>query len=633
MVYRLLILIALLFAATQESKASHIVGGEVYYTCLEGLDYRVRLIIYQDCLEGQLDAIKEDTPAYIGVFNMNTFQGKINQYRASSITKVPANFSNECVKNPPLLCLNRVEFVFTVTLAPNTPYRILYQRCCRNRNILNIDEPETTGASYFIDIPPAPIGGICNTSAVFKNFPPQIICINNPLIYDHSATDADGDSLSYEFCTAYTGGSIDNPRPEVFPSTIPPPVRYVGGHTAPRPMLGNPVIQINPTTGMISGTPNKQGRYVVTVCCHEWRNGVRINTIRREFQFNVTNCSKAVVANMPQFSDEFNTYVVECSKFNIKFINQSSGGFKYRWYFQYPDLSITSTDFEPEYTYPDTGTYAVKLIVNEGSTCPDSITRIVKVYPTFTTDFSIDGLPCPNSEVKFTDLSVATHPPVTSWSWSFGDTKTSSEQNPVHIYSNGGDYKVRLISTSVKGCKDTAVKDFGVEKFKAFAGNDTIIVRGETINFNATGGVEYTWTPSERLMPSNVANPSGHFPDTGWFAYNVHVKSAAGCEGDDSIKILVVNDPYLFMPSAFTPNRDGLNDFLRPIAAGYRNVRFLRVFNRWGQVVFQSNNFAEGWDGTFNGKVAEMGVYFWVLGVTDRFGKEELIKGDITLIR
>src|SRR5690606_34288231 len=258
------------------------------------------------------------------------------------------------------------------------------------------------------------------------------------------AIDADGDSLSYEFCESYSGGTPNAPKPfppQTLPG-LPPTVIYQGFYSATMPMSGSPQIQINPTTGMISGTPNMLGRYVVTVCCHEWRNGKIINTVKREFQFVVTNCSKAVVANIPQFSDEFNTYIVQCESNTVKFLNQSSGGFSYLWDFGVPNA--TSKEFEPAFTYPDTGVYTIKLVVNRSSTCPDSISRLVKVYPDYTADFVTNGLKCPNAPISFSDLSDGTYKPVVNWNWNFGDGTGSTEQNPVHIYNNGGEYNVQL---------------------------------------------------------------------------------------------------------------------------------------------------------------------------------------------
>lgn len=635
-----------------EASATHIVGGGITYRCLgpdgSGRDrYEIKVEIYQDCLNGLDIAINEDNPAYIGIFS-NDGQVSIRDSigrRANGDTVanfVPPNFSNECVNNPPTLCLRRLEFKNIYSLPRNSSgYKIVYIRCCRNESIVNIINPGQVGATYFTDIPPSNEVQ-CNTSARFNNYPPQIICINTPLYYDHSAFDADGDSISYELCEAYPGGTANVPKPTPTPF-LPPPISqpnnnppsfgYSSGFSPAQPMGGNPLIQINPETGIITGTPNLQGRFVVSVCAHEWRDGSKINTVRREFQFTVTNCSKKVVAGIPQFSDEYNTYIVECESKTVDFVNTSSGGFKYDWDFGIP--GATSTDFEPTYTYPDTGVYEVKLIVNKGTTCQDSIKRFVKIYPEFTSDFNFDGLKCPNAEINFLDQSFATFGPVTKWSWDFGDGNTSQAENPSHRFARGGQYNIQLISTSIKGCTDTTSQVIDIDKFRPFVGNDTIIVQGESVFFNATGGVDYEWTPGTNLNATNISNPIGYYPDTGVYSYDVRIKSPAGCEGNDSISVWVVGQGSLFVPSAFTPNGDGLNDYVRPLTVGYSSIEYFRIFNRWGQLVYESTSISDGggWDGTFNSQKCDIGTYYWLLSATDKDGADVFRKGDVTLIR
>lgn len=363
-----------------------------------------------------------------------------------------------------------------------------------------------------------------------------------------------------------------------------------------------------------------------------------INTVTREFQFVVTNCSKAVVANIPQLSDEPNTYIIQCSGYTVRFYNYSTGAnmanpFAYSWDFGVEGNGDTSHLKEPEYTYPDTGTYVVKLVVNRGSTCTDSISRLVKVYPYLTAEFTFDGLPCPNVPIQFNNHTESTYKPVNFTSWNFGDGEWGGLENPVHAYSKGGRYPVTLVSKNIKGCADTVIHEIDVEDFRPFAGNDTIIVKGESIIFNATGGNVYTWTPPTWLNNPYVANPIGYYPDTTRITYAVHIASESGCEGEDSINVWVVNQSAVFVPSAFSPNGDGKNDRLRPIGIGYRNVNFFRVFNRWGQAVFYGSRFTDGWDGSYQGHPADIGTYFWVLSIIDRFGEEHLMKGDATLVR
>jgi len=626
------------------AKATHIVGGEFQFVNINQpgdvttLHYRITFNLYMDCINGEPGAIQREEEGFFFLYSntsprvlVDSFKIPKDQIRSG---RIPADFSNDCINNPPNTCLLRNVYEFDV-IAPNnnSGYYLATNNCCRNETVLNIINPSTTGASYYIYLPPLPLK---NNSASFKNFPPQIICVNNPFVYDHSAIDPDGDSLSYSFGPAFNA-KITTSGNNISPVPSPPPynpVTYALGFNALKPMGGNPVLQINPATGLITGTPTEPGRFVVSVYCFEWRNNVIIDTIIREFQFVVTNCSKAVVANIPQYSEEFNTYIVECKNFTVHFDNLSEGGFSYFWDFGINTAQDdTSNEFEPTFTYPDTGIYIVKLVVNRGSTCPDSITRFVKVFPSFAGYFNYSGLPCPNTPISFRDSSISTTNMANFWLWRFGDGDSSFSQDPVHFYREGGDYNVIMISKNPKGCTDTVRQMVNIERFHPFAGNDTIIVKGETIGFDAQGGNTYLWTPATNLSNPNIGNPQGYYPDTGHFAYNVYIKSVGQCEGNDSIRIWVVGQSSIFVPTGFTPNGDGVNETLRPFGVGYRNINYFRVFNRWGEQVFYTTKFNEGWDGRFKGMPQDIGTYYWVLSITNRVGKEEIVKGDSALIR
>lgn len=638
--FRILLSCLFIMLAVIPARASHLVGGEITYQHVSGNLYVIRIDIYQDCISGAPEAISQDNPAYVTIFTGDGIRfGNSFSVPGPESIAVPDNFSNDCINNKPPTCLRRQSFTWTVDLPPSANgYYIVYQRCCRNVTVLNLVNPASVGATYYAIIPPATQENLnTNSSAVFRNYPPQIICINNPLVYDHGATDTDGDSLSYEFCTAYTGGSPDSSKPvprSIFFRTV----NYQPPFSAGSPIGGSPAIQIDPRTGIISGTPTRSGRYVVAVCCHEWRNGVRINTVTREFQFVVTDCSRVVVANIPQLSEEFNTYIVKCDGYNVRFSNLSTGANDswdaYSWDFGVPGTNADTSHLrEPEFTYPDTGTYTVKLVVNRNSTCRDSITRLVKVYPNFNADFDWNGKPCPSEPISFTNKVTSTFQPVVFYSWNFGDSSSSTEANPSHVFATGGDYTVILYSRNVKGCEDTAVRIVPIERFTPRAGNDTIIVQGESVIFNASGGNYFTWKPWTYLNHAYIPNPIGFYPDTGKISYEVEISSEGGCVGRDTIQVWVVGQSSVFVPNAFTPNGDGRNDVLKPIGIGYRNMNYFRVFNRWGQQVFYTTKFDDGWDGRNQGAQADIGTYFWVLSINDRFGNEEMLKGDAILIR
>ena len=620
--------------------ATHIVGADFTYQLINrDLNrYQIKLTLYQDCIAGDPTAISQDNPAKIRVYRLAGRASSLVQnlnvsWQPGGPETVDPGFSNACINNPPATCLKRSVFIANVDIPRDSvnSYLITYQRCCRNAQVNNIATPDATGATYYCIIPPLSAGQ--NSSAVFKTNPPQIICVNNPLIYDNSARDPDNDSLSYELCEAYEGASSGDPIPE----PLPPPyaqVRYISGFSPLNPFPSNPRVQIDPKTGILTAKPTMQGRYIVTVCCHEWRNGVKINTTKREFQFVVTNCSRAVVADIPQYSSQFNTYIVECRSRTVKFDNISSGGFAYHWDFGVPGTDAdTSNDFSPTFTYPDTGTYVVKLVVNPASTCRDSIERYVKVYPEFKPDFDFSGLPCPGSPIRFRDQSTTTYGSVDNWKWDFGDGRFENTPNPSHNYLEGGDFTVRLISGSSLGCIDTVEKTLSIEPFRPFAGNDTVIVKGESIFFNATGGNRYSWQPATYLNNPNIPNPVGTYPDVTTVVYTVDISSEAGCKGRDDIRVQVVGQQALTVPSAFTPNGDGINDYVAPIAIGFSQLKFFRIFNRFGEMVFETKTFGEGWDGYLHGRTAEIGTYYWVMSTIDRYGKEEISKGDLTLLR
>jgi gliding motility-associated-like protein len=174
-----------------------------------------------------------------------------------------------------------------------------------------------------------------------------------------------------------------------------------------------------------------------------------------------------------------------------------------------------------------------------------------------------------------------------------------------------------------------------IPKVIAFAGNDTTVVRSQPLQLNATGGAIYKWTPSSNLSNPFIANPVAIFNDGGdTVVYNVRVSTPEGCYGNDSIKIYIFNtQPEVFIPSAFTPNGDGLNDVFRPTVAGMEQFLYFRIYNRWGQLMFSTNESNRGWDGNYNGSKQGSGTYVYVVEAVDYNNKPYIKKGTFVLIR
>ena len=189
----------------QKSFATHIVGGEITYKCLGNNNFEITLTVYRDCFNGQPQF---DDPAIVGIYKSGTdslFLKLLLPYDESTNDTLPIILSNPCLVVPPGVCVHKATYRKTVVL-PFQPdgYTIVYQRCCRNRLIRNIPDPLNTGISFSTEINGRSLLE-CNNAATFNNWPPVAICIHEPINFDHSATDIDGDSLHYRLCTPLNG--------------------------------------------------------------------------------------------------------------------------------------------------------------------------------------------------------------------------------------------------------------------------------------------------------------------------------------------------------------------------------------------------------------------------------------------
>jgi gliding motility-associated-like protein len=280
--------------------ATHIIGGELIYDCLgtDGLgnyQYRLTLKVYRDCNPG---TSAYDNPAFITIWDGAAIPGFIDTVAIPFPGAIVLPFVNSdpCFIPPVGVCVEEAIYSTVITVPPSlTGYVFAYQRCCRNNTIINILDPGSNGATYTESVPDTIL---CNNSPRYNNFPPIALCINNPLVFDHSATDPDGDSLVYYICSPYNGAQFGDAQP---PITSAPPfdlITFIAPFDALNPITAAPPLAINPVTGILTLTPTQIGQFVVGICCDEYRNGVLIGTHSRDFQFNVTNCTQVTPVNI-----------------------------------------------------------------------------------------------------------------------------------------------------------------------------------------------------------------------------------------------------------------------------------------------------------------------------------------------
>ncbi len=372
--------ILLLTLLSLKSFATHIVGGEIFYNCIGGNNYQITLKLYRDCFNG---LAPYDNPATLFIFNnAGTLVDSVEIPFPGSVV-LPFPLNNPCLTPPTNICVEQAIYHTTINLPPLAGgYDIVYQRCCRNGTILNLISPGSVGSTYMAHIPDPGLA-VCNSSPHYNNFPPIFLCAGVPLNFDHSATDVDGDSLYYELCDAFTG--LDPNCPILGPQTAfgcpplasPPPYAFVpwlSPYSGTYPLGSSPALAIDHTTGLMTGTPNTIGQFVVAVCVSEYRHGVLLDVNKRDFQFNVVNCGQPV-ASIP-------TQQPFCFGQPSNFSQNSLNAFSYHWDFGDPGTSLdTSNVISPSWTYAAIGTYTVSLIVNPHTLCADTAAITVNVNP------------------------------------------------------------------------------------------------------------------------------------------------------------------------------------------------------------------------------------------------------------
>ncbi len=457
-----------------ELQATHIVGGNLTYKHVSGDTYQVKLVLRRDCLLGSPEA-EFDNPASISIF---TAGGSLAIWLSNNgQIKIPFTASDtlnqfirsDCGFEGTQVCVHETTYLGNVILPARTGgYILAYQRCCRNASLNNILDPLETGSTYWVAINDKSLA-LKNSSPTFNQWPDVYICANKPLVFDHKATDPEGDSLVYKLCTPSLGATRINPKPQ--PAGFPP---YVNILFAPpynlEDMMGGTPLKIDSKTGQITANPNLVGQFLIGICVEEYRNGQLLSTIRRDFQYNVRVCSQPPLA-------QFTTSETNCDGLKVEFYNNSLSSSAYQWDFNYPstDPIFKSTAPNPVFTFPASGIYNVRLRATRGSDgCFDTIVQKVavfenKILPDF--NYALSGCNESNDslEITLSDLSSFEEPGYTlnDWKWNVtqnGQTKSYSGKNPKIDLSNSGNIDVSLEVFATNGCRSVFTRQIAISE-------------------------------------------------------------------------------------------------------------------------------------------------------------------------
>jgi gliding motility-associated-like protein len=249
--------------------------------------------------------------------------------------------------------------------------------------------------------------------------------------------------------------------------------------------------------------------------------------------------------------------------------------------------------------------------------------------------FTVTGV-CADVPLKFTNTSNTPSQGMMSWSWTFGDGRTSTLASPENVYRDTGNYTVRLQyrSNLCPEHVDTATRLIRVKREPNVRFNDAIAVRRiEKLVMARDTATSWLWRPATGLTSTTVYDPKAVLDVNQQYVIETKLKN--GCMVYDSLLVKVANETNVHVPKGFSPNGDGQNDKLFPILVGINTMRYFRVYNRWGNMIYEvtSINPSMGWDGKYKGANQPMDTYVWVVEVVDVLGKTIKKSGNTILIR
>lgn len=355
------------------------------------------------------------------------------------------------------------------------------------------------------------------------------------------------------------------------------------------PLIMNPVL-----------TPTGNVTYTVT--------GTTGNCVISK-SFNVFFLAKAIA--------DFDVTVKPCSNDPVLFTDRSSvtGGAPNQWHWTENGVLI-STQQNPQLPFSE-GPHRVGLIVNGTVGCTSDTT-----FKTFT----VTGKPlidllfsdaCKGSLVDFTAKELNSTG-VNNWFWLFlDDGSTASGASTLHRFNSSGSIAVKLAASSAAGClSDTITRFINIYSTQAYAGRDTVTASGIPVQLQGSGGTSYSWTPAQYLNNPNMANPMATIYRDQQFILKAY--TPLGCESYDTVLVKVSEVADIYLPGAFSPG--GTNILYHALPVGIREFRYLRIYNRYGQQVFNTTDYRKGWDGALTGKQQNSGVYVAMAAGVDYHG-------------
>jgi gliding motility-associated-like protein len=336
-----------------------------------------------------------------------------------------------------------------------------------------------------------------------------------------------------------------------------------------------------------------------------------------------------------------------CNTLDFRFTNLSTAddpsGFNARtftWDFGDGTPTVTQNLNPPIiHTFPAAGTYNIRLSVTDSLFCnaPVVLDSVVRISPIVEARFTTPATGCRPYTASFVNTSLGG----LTFDWDWGDG-TPLERNNLptvtHIYPNVGTYNVRLIARDPNTCNLIDTSDVATIRVvnaptAAFTWGPIPVQANSQTNFTnqSLGAIRYEWFFGDGET-SELVNPSHQYKLTDSFNVELIAYNAEGCSAIARQTVAAIVNPLLDVPTGFTPGKFGVNAIIKVLGFGIEQMDW-RIYNRFGQLVFRTNDPAIGWDGTFKGQLQAMDTYTYTLSVVFGNGTKVTKTGDITLLR
>lgn len=426
-------------------------------------------------------------------------------------------------------------------------------------------------------------------------------------------------------CSDTTYFFMQDPAPVTVVST--PSVVICSGQTVTLTATangGNPGYTFNWSSGSSTVTPPVTSVYSVTAT-----------------DTNGCSSGQALVTVFvgPQLAITTNTVAPTCANSIVTLSANASGGNGGPYSYTWQPGNITG----PSVNVSATSTTVYTVTVTDFCTTPTATgTVVVSILGFPDASFASDTSACTGSCVQFYNTTING----ASYEWDFGDGNTSTTASPVNCYTEPGEYDVTLVVTDNNGCRDSmtlpaymTVHPSPVAQF-TYGPQPTTLLNPE-ICFNDQSSadvVSWYWDfddPSDGTG-SNAQHPCHSYSDTGRFCAELTVYNQYGCASTTENCLDI--EPYfsIYVPNAFTPDHDGLNDVFYPVITNAVEQDYLfQIFDRWGNLIFETTSLYQPWDGRAKGgdQLAQIDTYIWKIMVNDNMGQTHKLIGHVSLIK